>query len=315
MRKVKLILGTMTFSDQADGVASQIMLDQFIEDGHTDLDTAFVYNDGNTETLLGELIKPARRRELFIAGKVNPWNDSGLMPDEVNRQLNISLDRLNTNFIDLLYLHAPDLDTPIEQTLEACFELYSQGKFKQFGLSNYAAWQVAEIAEICRANGWMRPAVYQGMYNALTRDVEKELFSCLRNYDMSFYAYNPLAGGLLTAKHDSHDAIPDDGRFASFEGYQDRYWKSDYFNVIQNFKLVCEQAAITPTEAALRWLLHHSYLSDDYADGIIVGASKPEQLKNNLIACSKGELPPEIVASLQQGWDTVKVGCIKYFRP
>ena len=305
----------MTFSDQADRSASQTMLNQFIEAGHTELDTAFVYNKGETELLLGELIAPVKRKDIFIAGKVNPWNDAGLKPREIKRQLNLSLDRLNTDFVDLLYLHAPDLDTPVEQTLEACFELYSQGKFKQFGLSNYAAWQVAEISEICKTNGWMRPAVYQGMYNALTRDVEKELFQCLRNYDMSFYVYNPLAGGLLTAKHASYDALPDKGRFASFDGYQDRYWKSDYFKVIGNFKLTCDDEAIAPAQAALRWLIHHSCLSSDYADGIIVGASKPGHLNDNLIAINKGELPAAIVDALDTGWDTVRASCIKYYRP
>ena len=314
MNAIKLILGTMTFSDQADKSASQAMISQFVGAGHTELDTAFVYNKGNTEILLGELITPVRRSELYIAGKVNPWNDAGLKPQEIKRQLSLSLDRLNTDFVDLLYLHAPDLNAPVEQTLEACFELYTQGKFKHFGLSNYAAWQVAEISEICKTNGWMRPTVYQGMYNALTRDVEPELFPCLRNYKMSFYAYNPLAGGLLTAKHRRHNELPDQGRFASFDGYQDRYWKSDYFKVIQNFKSVCDDEGIAPAHAALRWLMHHSCLSNSNYDGIIVGASQPEQLHDNINAYNQDRLPGAIVDSLDQGWQTVRPNCIKYFR-
>ncbi len=315
MKKLKLILGTMTFSDQADSSASTAMIKQFISAGHTELDTAYVYNQGNTELLLGELINSGLRAKLFIAGKVNPWNDQGLKPKEIKRQLDASLNRLKTDFVDLLYLHAPDLNTPVEQTLEACFELYRRGKFKQFGLSNYAAWQVAEITEICIAKGWMRPVVYQGMYNALTRDVERELFSCLRNYRIKFYAYNPLAGGLLTAKHACFDRLPEQGRFASFDGYQDRYWKQEYFNVIENFKKICHQENVSPARAAIRWLIHHSLLSSEYGDGIIIGASKPEHLKDNLGAYNEGRLPDSIVDSLQQGWDTVRPNCIKYFRP
>ncbi len=114
------------------------------------------------------------------------------------------MQRLNTDFVDLLYMHSPDLETPIEQSLQACFEAYQLGKLKAFGLSNFAAWQVAEVVELCRKHGWMLPTVYQGMYNALTRDVEKELFACLRHYDIAFYAYNPLVGGLLTGKHEEN---------------------------------------------------------------------------------------------------------------
>ena len=314
MSQLKLILGTMTFSDQADESASNRMIDEFIAAGNTELDTAYVYNDGKTEVLLGQLIPHDKRQELYIASKVNPWNDNGLKADEVKRQLEISLSRLNTEYVDLLYLHAPDLDTPIEQTLQACWELYSQGKFKHFGLSNYAAWQVAEIAELCKSNGWMQPSVYQGMYNALTRDVERELFPCLRNYGIKFYVYNPLAGGLLTGKHTSFEQIPEQGRFGTYDAYQERYWKQEYFKVIQDFNNICIDENIEPTNAALQWLQHHSELSSEFADSIILGASKPTHLQANLKACEQGELPTTIVDILDQGWEIVRPNCIKYFR-
>ena len=305
----------MTFSDQADSNASQTMIQQFIGAGHTELDTAYVYNEGKTEALLGDLISPQLRTSLYIAGKVNPWNEHGLKPEEIKRQLMTSLNRLKCDHVDLLYLHAPDLDTPIELSIEACSELHEKGKFQHFGLSNYAAWQVAEIMEVCKANGWMRPSVYQGMYNALTRDVETELFQCLRHYSIKFYAYNPLAGGLLTAKYMAYDQLPDQGRFASFDSYQDRYWKNDYFKVMQRFQSVCASENIPPAEAALRWLMHHSCLSSDYGDGIILGASKVSQLDDNLSAYNKGSLPGAIIDSLEQGWEIVRPSCIKYFRP
>ncbi len=315
MDKIKLILGTMTFSDQANTGQSRAMLDDFVAAGNHEIDTAYVYNEGKTEELLGELISPQVRHQFYIATKVNPWNDNGLQAQEVKRQFEISLKRLNVDSVDLLYLHSPDLDTPIEQTLGACWELFQQGKFKDFGLSNYAAWQVAEVMEICRARGWMQPRVYQGMYNALTRDVERELFPCLRNYDMSFYVYNPLAGGLLTGKHRSFDQIPDQGRFGTFDGYQERYWKQEYFKVINQFNQACAEQQIAPAEAALRWLLHHSQLSNECADGIILGASKPAHLIANIDACGQGPLSESIVDVLQQGWEIVRPNCIKYFRP
>src|SRR5690606_26118365 len=108
------------------------------------------------------------------------------------------------NKADIFYLHFPDHKTPLEETLKACQKLYEEGKFKELGLSNYSSWQVSEIYNMCKNNGWVLPTVYQGMYNVITRDVEKELFPCIRYYNMRFYSYNPLAGGLLTERYDSY---------------------------------------------------------------------------------------------------------------
>ena len=91
------------------------------------------------------------------------------------------------------YLHGPDRKTPYEDTLRAVNELYKEGKFKRFGISNYMSWEVAEIVGICRANGWVQPTVYQGIYNAVQRKVEPELFPCLRKYGIAFYEFNPRA--------------------------------------------------------------------------------------------------------------------------
>ena len=103
--------------------------------------------------------------------------------------------------VDTLYLHFPDPNTPIEESLSACAELYNGGKFKRFGLSNFPAWQVAHIWHICDRNDWPKPSVYQGLYNALSRAIEPELIPMLRDFDIPFYAYNPLAGGILSGKY------------------------------------------------------------------------------------------------------------------
>jgi len=312
---MKTVLGTMTFSDQVDTESAGIMLDKFAAMGHRELDTANQYNQGGTETLLGELISPDQRSNCFIASKVHPWNDQGLQPAQVTKQLGDSLQRLNTNFIDLLYLHSPDLDTPVEETLGACFEAYQQGKFKTFGLSNFAAWQVAEVVEICRKNGWMTPTVYQGMYNALTRDVEKELFACLRNYQISFYAYNPLAGGMLTGKHQAIEQLPDSGRFVKRYNYQDRYWKSEYFDVLQALGERSNELGVTQVEVAMSWLTHHSMMDTERGDAIILGASKLSQLDENLLAIKAEPLDQSILDILDKGWEIIKPNCFKYFRP
>ena len=305
----------MTFGEQVDQNTASSLLDLFFEAGNFELDTAHQYCDGKTEEMLGVLLPPEKRKNLTIASKVNPWNDRGLRPDQIEKQMGEILSRLETEFIDLLYLHAPDLDTPVEQTLERCFELFQQGKFKSFGLSNYASWQVAEVVEICRRNGWMEPSVYQGMYNSLTRDVERELFPCLRNYGISFYAYNPLAGGLLTGKYQSIDEIPDSGRFTLSNSYQSRYWKQEYFEVLQKLGKACLDFDLKPTDAALSWLVNHSKLSAEHGDGIIIGVSKIEHLKQNMAAFTHAPLDQSILDILDRGWEIIKPNCFRYFRP
>ena len=310
---MKPILGTMTFGEQVDLPTSGEMLNLFCESGGDEIDTANVYCDGRTETFLGELL--VERKKPYIASKVHPWNDQGLQPDQIQHQLEQTLDRLKVEKIDLLYLHAPDLDTPITETLKACFELYEKDKFTEFGLSNYASWQVAEIVELCRQHSWMQPTVYQGMYNALTRDVERELMPCLRNYDIRFYAYNPLAGGLLTGKYQSLDDLPDDGRFGLHESYQQRYWKQDYFEVLQDMQTACHEAGVKPAQAAMSWLLNHSMLDAERGDGIIIGASRVEQLTENLKSFQQLPLDSSVTEVMDRGWELTKPNCTQYFRP
>jgi len=312
---MKIILGTMTFGDQVDQESARDLIAQFDAAGNRELDTAYAYCEGKTEKMLGRLLPGQTSSNLYLASKVNPWNDEGLQAQQVKKQFDEILRRLDRDSIDLLYLHSPDLETPVAQTLEACFELYRQGKFKDFGLSNYAAWQVAEVVETCRHNGWMQPRVYQGMYNALTRDVERELFPCLRNYGISFYAYNPLAGGMLTGKHLSQDDIPDSGRFTVERGYLDRYWREDYFGVLQELGAACLELEVKPVEVAMSWLVNHSLLDADKGDGIILGASKADHLAQNMKACTHAPLDQKILDILDRGWEIIKPNCFRYFRP
>jgi len=312
---MKLILGTMTFGDQVEQATAESLLQAFTDAGHDELDTAHTYCDGRTEEMLGRMLPPAARSKLYLASKVNPWHDDGLQAVEVKRQMAEILQRLGSDSVDLLYLHSPDLDTPVEQTLEACFELFQQGRFRHFGLSNYAAWQVAEVVETCRRNGWMEPTVYQGMYNALTRDVERELFPCLHNYGIRFYAYNPLAGGLLTGKHLSLDDLPDSGRFSVERGYLDRYWKKEYFDVLRELQDACAESGLKPVAVAMSWLINHSRLDATRGDGIILGASSLDHLQQNMAACEQAPLDASILEILERGWAIIKPDCFRYFRP
>ncbi|XP_005544645.3 aflatoxin B1 aldehyde reductase member 2 isoform X2 [Macaca fascicularis] len=205
--RVATVLGTMEMGRRMDAPASAAAVRAFLERGHTELDTAFMYSDGQSETILGGLGLGLGGGDcrVKIATKANPWDGKSLKPDSLRSQLETSLKRLQCPRVDLFYLHAPDHSTPVEETLRACHQLHQEGKFVELGLSNYAAWEVAEICTLCKSNGWIVPTVYQGMYNATTRQVETELLPCLRHFGLRFYAYNPLAGGLLTGKYKYED--------------------------------------------------------------------------------------------------------------
>ncbi|XP_060235167.1 aflatoxin B1 aldehyde reductase member 3-like isoform X2 [Meriones unguiculatus] len=175
----------------------------FLQRGYTEIDTAFVYGDGQCETILGGLGLRLGRSgcEVKMATKCIPRIRTSQNLDNIRFQLETSLKRLQCPRVDLFYLHIPDHSTPIEETLQTCHQLHQEGKFVELGVSNYASWEVAEICTICKKNGWIMPTVYQGVYNATTRQVEKELLPCLRHFGLRFYAYSPLAGGLLTGKY------------------------------------------------------------------------------------------------------------------
>jgi aflatoxin B1 aldehyde reductase len=309
-----LVLGTMTIGEQVDEPEADRLIGMFLTSGGREIDTAYYYGEGATEVILGRLLAPARRQQIYLATKANPWGEGGLRPRSVRRQLEASLQRLRTDSVDLFYLHAPDLKTPIETTLETCDALFREGKFRELGLSNYASWQVVDAWHICKRNGWVFPTAYQGMYNAVTRAVEPELFPALRALGMRFYAYNPLAGGLLTGKHRSKDQVPTAGRFALMSSYRDRYWKASYFAAVDRLREACEGKKMDMVEGALRWEMFHSQLSGAHNDAVIMGASSAEQMAFNLKSAVKGRLPLELLPPYDRAWELVRSDCPEYFR-
>jgi len=324
--RVKLILGTMTFgSPQTNEREAIEIMKLFTNKGYHDIDTARMYCHGSTEVVLGKILKEdvnlkTLSSSLIIASKVNAFKgyDESLNTASVNRQSDAILAALQKDHTDILYLHGPDIATPIEETLAAVQKLYEQKKFKDLGVSNYAAWEVAYIHGYMRERGWILPTIYQGMYNCITRDVEKELFMALKKLNIRFYAYNPLCGGLLTGKHKPQDDSASQGtRFdASNSLYRGRYWKDQYFNAISLIQDACTQEGLEMTDASLRWLVHHSGLLPERGDGVILGASSVGHLQANLAACeSNTPLPPRVLEAIDSAWTMTRPVCDKYFRP
>ncbi len=313
-KNVRPILGTMTFGQQTFLEDAVLMVDYCFHNGCTEFDSAYVYNDGNSERLLGEILCGQRRENYKIATKVNPRITGRLDSEAVYMQLTESLERLRLERVDILYLHFPDRDTPIENALEACAKLYEQGKFLDLGLSNFPAWLVADVYHKCSKYGWMRPKVYEGVYSALSRRVELELFDALNAFDMRFYAYNPLAGGMLTGKYTDYAEAPPQGRFTLRQNYQNRYWKKSFFDAVKVIKKACDTFGVSMVDAAFRWLAFHSKLSGERGDGVIIGASKISQLTQNLNSFSNGDLPNEIVEAINEGAEICKQDAYEYYK-
>ncbi len=292
----------MNFGPQVNLTTAEEMVRGFLMAGYDKIDTAYVYNEGVSEEMLGKILPNLDRASFSIASKVNPRITGKLDFNAVISQCNTSLQRMNLGYIDVLYLHMPDSKTSIEESLSACAQLYQENKIKAIGLSNFPSWLVAQANEICAKNELVLPSVYQGLYNALSRNVERELFDCLRAYDMKFYAYNPLAGGLLTGKHLDFDKEPPMGRFSRLESYRKRYWKKEYFEAVKKINTICSESNITTAQAAYMWLCNHSKLKVQHNDAIIIGSSSLQQFKSNLDALCLGELPVEILLAFDEAF-------------
>jgi len=278
------------------------------------LDTATLYESGVTEIILGDILTEDEKREVLIDTKANPWDfPMNLTGENVINQLNSSLQRLGVDSVNVFYLHGPDRDTPIFETLRAVQDLYEERKFKELGLSNFCAFEVVEIYYICEINGWVKPTVYQGLYNLLSRSAENELFPALRKYGIRFYAFNTLCGGLLTGKYDV-SVQPTEGRFVERIHYKDRYWHPSMFSAVDELILILKETNISPADASLRWLAHHSYINIPKKDGIIIGQTQMEHLTTALSIINE-PLPEHIANQMSTLYQITKMDAPIVFKP
>lgn len=308
----RLVGGTMTFGDQtAPDVAAQ-MIDRCRDAGINLFDTANAYNNGESEKILGQLLEPIRDHVLIATKVGNPMgtdpDDRGLHRTAIRRAIEASLTRLRTDRVDLYYLHQPDWDTPIEETLGALSELVDEGKVRAIGVSNYAAWQIAEMRCLAERDGLPAVHISQPQYNLLSRRIEEEYAACSQRYALTDIVYNPLAGGLLTGKHQPGRAPEPGGRFAKKQ-YRDRYWNETQFEAVARLQAVAHQAGMSLLELAFRWLW-----SQPVVDAILLGASRMDQLEQNLDAAAGPELDDETMARCDDVWHTLRGAAPAYNR-
>jgi aryl-alcohol dehydrogenase (NADP+) len=305
----RVCFGTMTFGSQVDPAEAQRIVDYCLANGVNFLDTANVYNNGESERILGRCLR-GRRDRVVLASKVRgemPGYE-GLSKAAIFRAIDESLARLGTDYLDLYYMHRPDAAVPLEESLEAMEQLVRSGKIRFPALSNFAAWQVTEAQWIAAAHSWTPPTVTQPMYNLLARGLEQEYLPMARHLDVFTCIYNPLAGGLLTGKQ-QRDRPLAGSRFDNNRMYLDRYWHPAFFQAVDELSAAARIHGRSMTSVALNWLYHHTA-----ADCIILGASRLAQLEQSLAALGDGALPEDLVKTCDAVWARLRGVTPKYNR-
>lgn len=309
----RLALGTMTFGDQVQREDARLLIDTALEHGVTMIDTADVYAQGRSEQILGELLG-ARRDDVVLASKVGiPPSDEVQRPltaDAVRAGLLSSLQRLQTDHLDLYYLHQPDWRTPVEETLGAMADLVREGLVREVGVSNYPSWQISEVRALrATSSHWPDVVVSQPQYNLLSRRLEDEYARFSTRAGLVNITYNPLAGGLLTGKYGGERDVPQHGSRFSSAQYRERYWHSDQFRAIERLREVAAEAGTTLPGLAFSWLL-----SNPLVGAVLVGASRLEHLEDNLRCAQAPLLSAEVRAACDEVWSALSGAAPAYSR-
>ena len=296
----QLSLGTMTFGGQTNQADSFAIMDYAMAHGMTLFDTANIYNGGASEEIVGRWLK-SRRDRITLVTKVGYAMGSGLTgvslsAEAIGQGIEDSLRRLQTEYVDIYYLHAPDLSTDMRETLEALTGLIESGKVKHYGICNYAAWQIADILAVCQKEGYPKPVITQNVYNLITRAIEPELIPFLDSHPMALTVYNPIAAGLLTGKHKRSGAL-EGTRLADNKIYMNRYWTEANLSSVEKLAAVAEEAGISLLALSMKWCLANPKVSS-----ILTGVSRLEQLEQNLRSIKGEGLTKEVLDACDNIW-------------
>lgn len=277
-----LCFGTMSFGGIADENMSRKMFDNCREAGINFFDCANVYVGGKSEEILGKFIKDCRD-EVIITSKVyfktgDGQNHGGASRYHIVRAVEDSLRRLDTDYIDLYFIHRFDDTTPIEETLRVLQDLVSQGKILYLGASNFAAWQVAKALGISAKNNWSRFECIQPMYNLVKRQAEVELLPMAKSEQVAVINYSPLGGGLLTGKY-GKSKKPIQGRLLDNKMYQVRYGATEVYEVAEKYEALAHELGYHPVSLAIAWTAAHPAITAP-----IIGARNTDQLQASLDA-------------------------------
>ncbi len=312
----RLCLGTMTFGGQTSDAESFAIMDAAAEAGVNFIDTANVYpsgaadaNKGQTERVVGRWLA-GRRHRFVLTTKAGgpmgslPW-EGGTSRKHLLDAIDASLKRLGTDYMDLYQLHRDDPATPLDETLQALDTIVRSGRARYVGLSNWSAWRAARALGRSEALGAARPVTVQPRYNLLFREYERDLFPMCASEGLATLCYNPLAGGLLTGKHQDLSNPAPGGRFGANRAatyYRERYWNEQKFNAVARITRLARQAGLAPERLAVAWVLAQPGVSC-----AILGASRADQLAQ-VLAAPDTRLDAGLLAQLDDATREFRLG-------
>ena len=276
-------LGTNTFGRRADEQTSTAIINQAFELGINYIDTANTYDRGTSEEIVGKAVK-SHRDEVIIATKVgysmgDGPNQRGASRYHIMQEVDASLRRLQTDYIDLYQIHGPDQTTPIEETLRALDDLARAGKVRYIGCSNFAGWQLCEALWTSKANNLQPFITVQPRYNILDRKIETELIPCCQAYNIGVIPWGPLAGGFLTGKYHKGEEAPPDTRLSRPTSLYGEIFTEENWNKLAKLETFAAERNYTIGDLAVAWLLAKPWVST-----IIAGARQAEQVSTNAAA-------------------------------
>ncbi|GAB3680400.1 aldo/keto reductase [Salinisphaera aquimarina] len=299
----KLTLGTMTFGGEGfmsklgdtDVAGARKLIDKSIEHGVNFFDTANMYSGGESERILGKALK-SKREDVLLTTKVrfpmgDGANDGGLSRIHIRQQIEASLKRLNTDYIDLYQMHMWDGTTPLEETLETFDTLVRHGKIRYYGISNFSAWHAMKVMAVCEREGFIKPISQQIHYTAQAREAEYELMPMAVDSGLGTMIWSPLAGGLLSGKYRRNQQQPKGTRFA--EGWEEPPIRDEeqLFDLIETLVEVGEAHSVSAAQVALAWITGRPGVTT-----AVIGARKQQQLDDNLAAAELQLADDEIAA-------------------
>ena len=284
-KPVRLTLGAMNFGKRTPEAESKTIIARAIELGVVHIDTANAYVDGTSERIVGEAVKSLRER-VVVATKVGfgrvEGKPEGLSRARILEACDASLARLGMDYVDVYYLHVPDAQTRIEESLEAIAELLAKKKIRAWGVSNYGAWQILEMIHIADAMKLPRPAIAQQLYNVLIRQLDVEYFAFAKRFGIHTTVYNPLAGGLLSGKHVRDGSTQKGSRFDKNRLYQGRYFTDAMFDRVETLQQIAKEQSMSLVDLSYAFLA-----GTPGVDSILLGPASVAQLEAGVAACGR----------------------------
>jgi aryl-alcohol dehydrogenase-like predicted oxidoreductase len=282
-----ICLGTMMFGEHTDEAQAGRIVASAREAGINFIDTADVYGKGASERVTGKLIASDRERWVLATKVANPMGDDpnrrGTGRKWILQAIDESLERLDTDYVDIYYLHRDVADTPLEETLGALADIIAEGKARYFGLSNFRGWRIAEVMRVCGEMGIERPVVCQPYYNAMNRQPENDILPACAHYGIGVVPYSPLARGVLVGKYKPGEAPPVESR----AGRKDKRmleteFREESLAIAQQLKAHAERKGMTAGDFAVNWVLRNSLVSS-----VIAGPRTFEQWQGYLASVGK----------------------------